>query len=105
MKDRNTRPELLASLLQQGHSARVRADQAAKILGFRSDELTVLMNRKLLKPLGQPAQNGTKWFSTLELLEKFEDRPWLHNASMTVARDRQMKNGRRGSGQSGMTET
>jgi hypothetical protein len=42
-----------------------------------------LVAARLLKPLGNPAQNGIKFFATSELLELVKDHAWL--AKMTNA--------------------
>lgn len=66
--------------------ARLTAPQAAELLGFVEHELPILMRAKLLKPLGEPAANGHKFFSAAELQELREDRSWLDRATKAVSR-------------------
>jgi len=58
----------------QNPPGRVTKEQAAWKLGFTPDEITVLIAKNLLKPLGHPAHNGQKYFlnSTLEDLRRDE---------------------------------
>ena len=72
--------------------ARLATDQAALILGFAPHEISVLLNCKLLKPLGKPAQNGHKFFCTKEILELSENRDWLDKATRAVSKHWQDRN-------------
>ena len=47
---------------------------------------------RLLKPLGNPAQNGIKFFATLELLELVKDRAWLVKMTNAVNQHWQIRN-------------
>jgi hypothetical protein len=69
-----------------GLPARLDALQAALLLGFQEYEIQVLMQLKLLKPLGSPAQNAHKYFSSAEILQLSTDRDWLDKATRSVAR-------------------
>ena len=42
---------------------RLTAAQTAWFLGFKPEEITLLIAAGLLKPLGHPPRNGTKFFS------------------------------------------
>lgn len=66
--------------------ARLDVNQAAEILGFLPHEIPVLLKAGLLKPLGKPAPNGHKFFSTMEISSLSENREWLDKATRTVAR-------------------
>jgi hypothetical protein len=57
---------------------RLTAPEVAFVLNCTEEDVTLLMKARLLKPLGQPAQNGTKLFSRRELLALAEDDKWLH---------------------------
>ena len=64
---------------------RINAELTASFLGFREEpDIQVLMRAKLLKPLGNPAPNGTKWFSSVEILQLAADKEWLHKATLTI---------------------
>ena len=66
---------------------RIDAEQAALLLGFRAEpDIQVLMRAKLLPPLGNPAQNGTKMFSSSLVLQLAADPDWLHRATAAIQR-------------------
>jgi len=46
--------------------------------------MPVLVSAKLLKPLGNPAQNATKYFATKDLLELTRDEKWLHRVTVAI---------------------
>ena len=65
--------------------ARLDATQTAWFLGFEPQEIPMLVAAGLLKPLGHPARNSTKFFAT-ETLEQFRrDEKWLARASDAIA--------------------
>ena len=72
--------------------ARLSAEQAAHLLGFQAHELTVLLAAKLLRPLGRPAANSTKFFATVELEELRHDLKWLAKATDAVQSRWRQKN-------------
>ena len=75
--------------------ARLDATQAAWFLGFEPQEIPMLVAAGLLKPLGHPARNSTKFFAT-ETLEQFRrDEKWLARASDAIANDWRERNARR----------
>ena len=63
--------------------ARLTAEQAAWVINCQPHDVPVLVAARLLKPLGNPAANGIKFFAAAELLELVKDRAWL--AKMTNA--------------------
>lgn len=77
--------------------ARLDATQTAWYLGFEPHEIRLLVAAGLLKPLGHPARNSTKFFAT-ETLDQFRrDEKWLARASDAIAnywRDRNARKGR-----------
>lgn len=65
--------------------ARLDATQAAWYLGFEPHEIPILIAGSLLKPLGKPARNCTKFFAA-EMLEQLRhDEKWLARASDAIA--------------------
>src|SRR5690348_14832214 len=46
---------------------RLTKEQAAWFLGFCPEDITILVARGLLRPLGHPAHNGQKFFLTATL--------------------------------------
>jgi len=65
--------------------ARLNASQAAWYLGFEPHEITILAATGLLKPLGHPARNATKFFATATLEQLRRDEKWLIRATDAVA--------------------
>jgi hypothetical protein len=75
--------------------ARLDATQTAWFLGFEPQEIPMLVAAGLLKPLGHPARNSTKFFAT-ETLEQFRrDEKWLARASDAIANYWRERNARR----------
>src|SRR2546425_11377065 len=75
--------------------ARLDAHDTAVALGFTDHDIPVLVKAKLLKPLGNPAPNSPKWFSTIEIVALAQDRSWLDKATKAVANHWKGKNERR----------
>jgi hypothetical protein len=64
--------------------ARLTAEQAGWVLNCQSHDIPVLVAARLLKPLGDPAQNSTKYFATAEVLELTKDKSWLVKVTNTI---------------------
>ncbi len=64
--------------------ARLNAVQAAWYLGFDPHEIPILIGAALLKPLGHPPRNGTKFFATETLEQLRRDEKWLAHASDAI---------------------
>jgi hypothetical protein len=79
---------------------RLTKEQAAWKLGFTPDEITVLIAKNLLKPLGHPAQNGQKYFLTSTLEDLRRDEKWYSKASDAIVDYWRYKNSRKGMGAS-----
>ena len=62
---------------------RLTGEQAGWVLNCQPHDIPALIHARLLKPLGNPAANGTKYFATADLLEIAKDRTWL--VRMTAA--------------------
>jgi len=71
---------------------RLTAEQVAWFLNFQTHDVPILVAARLLKPLGNPAQNGTKFFATSELLEQVKDRVWLVKVTNAVNQHWQRQN-------------
>lgn len=80
--------------------ARLTMQQAAWLLGFGEHELSILMARGLLKPLGHPAANGQKFFLTTVLEDLRRDEKWFSKASDAVLEYWRHKNSRKDQGRS-----
>lgn len=74
---------------------RVTREQAAWQLGFTAEEVTILMARSLLKPLGHPAHNGQKYFLTATLEDLRRDEKWYSKASDAIVEYWRSKNARK----------
>lgn len=61
--------------------ARVRAEEAALLLGFSANEIPILVASGLMKPLGHPPVTGVKYFATSTVEELKKDEKWLAKAS------------------------
>ena len=72
--------------------ARLNAEQVAYVLNCQPHDVPILVAARLLKPLGNPAPNGVKYFATLELLELVKDRTWLARMTNALNQHWQKKN-------------
>jgi hypothetical protein len=72
--------------------ARLTAEQAAWVLNCQPYDVPVLVAARLLKPLGNPPPNGTKYFATADVLELMADRSWLVKVTNAVNQHWQKKN-------------
>jgi hypothetical protein len=75
--------------------ARLTMEQTAWVLNCQIHDVPVLVSSKLLKPLGNPAQNGTKYFATKEVLEISKDEKWLHRVTAALYQHWQKRNARK----------
>ncbi len=88
-------PERAKFLNLSHYPARLNIEEAAWYLGFQSHEIPVLMATRLLKPLGAPAVNGSKYFATTELERLCMDAAWLARASDSIVKYWRNKNSRK----------
>jgi len=65
---------------------KVTAEEAAWHLGFLAHEIPMLMAAGLLQPLGEPPDNGVKFFATNDLDKLNQDRAWLAKACDAVVK-------------------
>ena len=72
--------------------ARLTVEEAAWLLGCQPHDVPVLVSSRLLKPLGNPPQNGIKYFSTREVMELVQDRSWLAKMTNTICQHWHGKN-------------
>ena len=72
--------------------ARLNTGEVAVVLGFQDHDIPVLVAAKLLTPLGKPAQNAPKYFATVEVLSRTDDREWLSMATRAIAKHWVRKN-------------
>jgi hypothetical protein len=62
------------------------------VLNCQTHDVPVLVAARLLKPLGNPAANGIKFFATAELLELIKDKAWLIKVTNAVNQHWQRNN-------------
>src|SRR5664279_1275237 len=74
---------------------RLTAEQAGWVLNCQPHDIPALISARLLKPLGNPAQNSTKYFATADLLEIVNDRAWLVKVSNIICQHWQKQNARK----------
>lgn len=73
--------------------ARMDAGLTAKILGFQTNDIPVLVKYGQLEPLGKPpTPNCTKYFARRQILEVADDYSWLSKATKTIYQYWQGKN-------------
>ena len=75
--------------------ARLNAEQTASYLGFHEHDIPVLVNKNLLKPLGKPLPNASKYFAKVVINEHYEDRQWLSKATQVIYDHWKTKNSRK----------
>jgi len=79
-----------------GHlPARLTAEQAGWVLNCQAHDFPALIAARLIKPLGNPTQNSTKYFATADVLELSKDRSWLVKVTNTIIRHWQEQNARK----------
>lgn len=80
--------------------ARLTSEQAAWSLGCQAHDVPILVAAKLLKPLGNPAANGVKFFAACDVREMLNDKSLLARMTNTISHHWQKKNaGKKKSGQ------
>lgn len=65
--------------------ARLTVEQVAWLLGCQPHDVPILVSTRLLKPLGNPVQNGIKYFCRSEVAELAKDRVWLSKMTQTIS--------------------
>jgi hypothetical protein len=75
--------------------ARLNAEQAAWVLNCQPHDVPILVAARLVKPLGNQAQNGIKFFATSELLELAKGQTWLVNVMNAVNQHWHWQNARK----------
>jgi hypothetical protein len=75
--------------------ARLNFEQTAWVLNCQVHDVPILVSSKLLKPLGNPPQNGVKYFATKEILELMQDEKWLSRVTATLYQYWQKRNARK----------
>lgn len=74
--------------------ARLTVEEVAAVLNCQPHDIPTVVAGKLLKPLGKPAANSVKYFSTVDVLEKMKDHNWLDRLSALLYAHRRDQNAR-----------
>ncbi len=77
---------------------RLTAQETGWLLGFSPHDITVLTSNRLLKPVGRPAQNSTKHYSTAQIQRLWGDVKWLDRATALLNQHWKEKNIKRKKG-------
>lgn len=72
--------------------ARLHVEQVAKILNTTNEGVYVLTSKRLLKPLGNPPPNGTKYYARDYILRLAGDEKWLAKMSDALVAYKWVKN-------------
>jgi hypothetical protein len=72
--------------------ARLNIEETAWFLGFAPHDIPMLVAEGLLKPLGHPPANGSKYFATATLQELRRDLRWLTRATDAIVNHWKRKN-------------
>lgn len=72
--------------------ARLLAEQVAWALNCQPHDIPILVGARILKPLGNPAANGIKFFATSDVLELGNDRERLVKATNIISQHWRRKN-------------
>ena len=75
--------------------ARLTVEQTAWLVGCQVHDMPVLVASRLLKPLGNPAANGSKFFATAEIRELAKDRAWLTKVTQAINQHWHQQNARK----------
>jgi len=86
-------PEEKSFLSLRTLPARLSPEQTAWYLNCPVESLRVLIAAGLLKPLGKPAPNSTKFFSLVELEQHRADPKWLSRLTDAITAWHRRKNG------------
>src|SRR5277367_6124352 len=73
---------------------RLTGEQAGWVLNCQPHDIPALIHSRLIKPLGNPPPNGTKYFATADLLEISKDRNWLVKVTAAISTHWQKQNAR-----------
>ncbi len=76
-------------------AARLKPEEAAKLIGCAAHDIPILIRAGLLKPLGRVQPNAVKYFSKRKVSELCEDDNWLAKVTDVIARHWRVKNERR----------
>lgn len=65
---------------------RLNVEQTAQLVGCQPHDIPAIVKAKLLQPLGGGLKNSVKYFASVEVIDKCNDRKWLDRATKAVSR-------------------
>ena len=74
---------------------RITAEQAAKLLGFETHDIPVLLKSKELRALGCPSQQSVKYFASSAIEELSRNEKWLSHATRLIQNNWSRQNQKR----------
>jgi hypothetical protein len=83
---------LIFGLVSLHFPARLSVEHVAKMLNTTTEGVYVLTLLRLLKPLGKPPRNGTKYYARDYILRLTRDEAWLARASDALVNHKWQKN-------------
>ena len=92
-------PEQIEFLNLRHLPFRLTAKETGWLLGFSSNDITVLTTHRQLKPVGRPAQNSTKYYATAQIERLGKNVAWFDRATAVVNQHWREKNGGRKDGE------
>lgn len=78
--------------------ARLNVEETAWMLNCQIHDIPLLVEKKLLKPLGNPPRGGQKFFSTLAVQSAMKDQSWLARLTNAIHEGWKEKNQKRRKG-------
>lgn len=72
--------------------ARLTDEQVGWLLNCAPQNIRILVRAGLLKPIGEPPENGEKLFAADEVLELITNRAWLARVTNAIHRGHKIKN-------------
>lgn len=88
----STAQEKFAVLNCRRLPARLNMSETALLLGVHEHDIAPLIAAKLLLPLGKPAPNAPKYFASVDIRARAEDRRWLSEATKVITKHWVSKN-------------
>ncbi len=85
-------PERQQFLSLRDKPCRITRQEAAWTLGLQESDIAILVRGRALKPLGNPAPNGEKFFSYHQLAELGKDQAWLDRATKMISQYHRQRN-------------
>ncbi|HUB66840.1 MAG TPA: hypothetical protein VL981_05080 [Candidatus Methylacidiphilales bacterium] len=76
--------EIIKFLQVRRLPGRLTVPQTAALLGFLPHDIAVLIKKKLLRPLGKPLANATRYFAAHDIERLSSDSAWLSKATQIM---------------------